>query len=247
MTEIENKKFFVNLFAEYILDKIGISTNTKIEIVHLDNFIVIKGLTSSNEILNLIEIKQDFIDLYKDYNFENHLSHTIDLIEYGVEMKRNDILTFRYHNSENCSYEQKVLDSCQNMIDLSQIYNSVLDKLGNSMIVTSGFPFGYSLSQKRLLYYYAKHIIYSIPPTYYFRNLEMTISDKKCIEQELNVVNSETNDRDSVLISAILDSFDFEMGWIENEIKKMDWFYEVTNPLNDFDFLKRGNSDFIIL
>lgn len=247
MIEIKNKNFLVNLFAEYILHEIGIDTDTIIEIAHFDNFIVVKGQTNSNEILNLTEIKQKFIGLYKDYDFENQLSHTIDLIEYDVEMKKNNVLTHQYHNSENCFYKQNVLDSCLNIVDLSEIYRLLHNNFGNSMITISCFPFGHSLSQKRLLYYYSKHIIYSIPTTYHFKNLEITVSDKKSIEQELNVINPETNDRDTVLISAILDTFDFEMGWIENEIKKMDWSHEVTNPLNDFDFLKKRNSDFIIL
>ncbi len=247
MVSNKNKKFFVNLFAEFILHNIGISTDTKIEIIHLDNFIVVKGLTSSNEILNLIEIKQNFINLHKDYNFENHLSHTIDLIEYGVEMKRNDILSYRFYNSDNCLFKQKVLDNCRNIIDLSEVYDLLFDNLKNTMVTISDFPFGYSLSQKRLLYYYAKHIIYSIPTNYHFTDLEITISNKESIEKELDVLNSETLEQDSVLNSAILDCFDFEMGWIENEIKKMDWSYEVTNPLNDFDFLKNKNSELIII
>ena len=37
------------------------------------------------------------------------------------------------------------------------------------------------------------------------------------------------------------------MTWIETEIKKVDWSTELTNPLQDYDFIKKINKDFIII
>jgi hypothetical protein len=51
---------------------------------------------------------------------------------------------------------------------------------------------------------------------------------------------------EKVLTSAILDVFDFDMSWLETEIKKVDWSVEITNPLEDYDFLKRKINDFVI-
>jgi hypothetical protein len=48
------------------------------------------------------------------------------------------------------------------------------------------------------------------------------------------------------LESAILDVFDFNMNWLETEIKKVDWSTEITNPLEDYNFLKKKIKDFII-
>jgi hypothetical protein len=36
------------------------------------------------------------------------------------------------------------------------------------------------------------------------------------------------------------------MSWLETEIKKVDWSIELTNPLQDYDFLKKKISGFVI-
>jgi hypothetical protein len=63
---------------------------------------------------------------------------------------------------------------------------------------------------------------------------------------QLFLVKTKLNDVDMVLTSAILDVFDFDMSWLEQDIKKMDWSIEITNPLQDYDFLKKRIKDFII-
>jgi hypothetical protein len=63
---------------------------------------------------------------------------------------------------------------------------------------------------------------------------------------QLFLVKTKLNDVDTVLTSAILDVFDFNMSWLEQDIKKVDWSIEITNPLQDYDFLKKRIKDFII-
>jgi hypothetical protein len=63
---------------------------------------------------------------------------------------------------------------------------------------------------------------------------------------QLCLVKTKLNDVDTVLTSAILDVFDFNMSWLEQDIKKVDWSIEITNPLQDYDFLKKRIKDFII-
>jgi hypothetical protein len=63
-------------------------------------------------------------------------------------------------------------------------------------------------------------------------------------EQVFSVKNN--SGTDEVLKSAILDVFDFDMSWLENEIKKVDWYTEITNPLDEYDFLKKKIKDFVI-
>jgi hypothetical protein len=64
-------------------------------------------------------------------------------------------------------------------------------------------------------------------------------------ESLFSVVNSNQK-VNNVLTSAILDVFDFDMSWLKTEIKKVDWSIEITNPLQDYDFLKKKVDDFII-
>jgi hypothetical protein len=66
-------------------------------------------------------------------------------------------------------------------------------------------------------------------------------------EEEFSVYDSFFGIYDDVLKSAILDMFDFDMMWIKNEIKKVDWSLEITNPLEDYEFLKVKLKDFLII
>jgi hypothetical protein len=52
---------------------------------------------------------------------------------------------------------------------------------------------------------------------------------------------------DKTLTSAILDVFDFDMAWLEKEIKKVDWSFELLNPLEEYDFIKKINKNLVIV
>jgi hypothetical protein len=116
------------------------------------------------------------------------------------------------------------------------------------MVSVSEFPHGYSLGQGRLHYYYGKHIFYSIPPNYPVNTLIFNMSKNKSEDGEpiFSVRQSNSLSINKVLTSAILDVFDFDMSWLETEIKKVDWSIELTNPLQDYDFLKKKISGFVI-
>jgi hypothetical protein len=62
-----------------------------------------------------------------------------------------------------------------------------------------------------------------------------------------SVYNNSLDTEDVIVESWVKDNFNFDMSRLHNEIKKVDWSVELTNPLSDYDFLKKRNSDFIIL
>jgi len=64
-------------------------------------------------------------------------------------------------------------------------------------------------------------------------------------DNQFSVKNSRQKE-DETLKSAILDVFDFDMSWLDTEMKKVDWSIELTNPLQDYDFLKKKVKDFVI-
>ena len=97
------------------------------------------------------------------------------------------------------------------------------------------------------MYYYGKHIFYNIPYNYPFSTLTFTMSTKKdeSGDNQFSVKNSHQKE-DETLKSAILDIFNFDMSWLETEMKKVDWSIELTNPLQDYDFLKKKVDGFVI-
>jgi hypothetical protein len=178
---------------------------------------------------------------------EKSITHTIDLIEYDQEIQPLESLTFTYHNTDNCSYHYKQI-SHFNDTDRSCDYDYFIKEVDDQMITSSEFPHGYSLGQGRLLYYYGKHIFYNIPPNYPITTLTFNLSTTKDEDNNSNfsVINNFSGHEDETLKSWALDFFDFDMTWLSNEMKKVDWSVELTNPLSEYDFLTKRNKEFII-
>ena len=243
-----SKLSLVNLFADFILNKIPKEEESIIQVVDCFNFYVIKGKTTYKEPLNIGELRDEFISQFEELIGDRKLTHTIDLIEYDSKLIPVTSLTFPYHRSKNCSYTNSQIKSFESDDSISYDYNFHLKPIteDNNLIFLSEFPHGYSLNQGRLLYYYGKHIFYNIPTTYPVSTLVFELSTKKddSNEQVFSVKNN--SGTDEVLKSAILDVFDFDMSWLENEIKKVDWYTEITNPLDEYDFLKKKIKDFVI-
>ena len=97
-----SKLSLVNLFADFILNKIPKEEESIIQVVDCFNFYVIKGKTTYNEPLNIGELRDEFIIKHEDLIGERKLTHTIDLIEYDSKLIKSNILTFPYHRSKNC-------------------------------------------------------------------------------------------------------------------------------------------------
>jgi hypothetical protein len=245
LKKIDSRIFAVNLFADFILSKIPSSENSIITVSDCKNFIVIKGITSYKDILDINSIATEFND---KYNPKFPISHTIDLIEYNKKLSEVTELSFTLHKSENCSYHKSQIKeflSHEKSYSFEYLPMEITDDL---LITTSEFPHGYSLSQGRLIYYYGKHIFYSIPTNYPVSTISLKLSATKNEENEniISVYNPHKEMEDEVLKSAILDVFDFDMSWLSTEIKKVDWSIELTNPLEEYSFIKKRNKDFVI-
>ena len=244
-----SKLSIVNLFADFILNKIPKDQESIIQIADCVNFFVIKGKTTHSEPLDIIKIKDEFIDKFKEQLGETKLSHTIDLIEYNSKLKPSKSLSYSYHyGTDNCSYTTSQVSEYLKDNTKSYQHEIHVKSLGDDSLITcSEFPHGYSLGQGRLMYYYGKHIFYNIPSSYPVNTLTFNLStDKEEMGDPLFSVVKSKNEIDNVLTSAILDIFDFDMSWLRTEIKKVDWSIEITNPLQDYDFLKKKVKDFVI-
>jgi hypothetical protein len=239
----------VNLLSDFILSKIPDNEETIINIVDCKNFFVIKGKTSYKELLDTPKIVDEFVTKFSNHIGDYKVTHTIDLIEYDCKIKKSNNITLTYYNTSNCSYHSSQIDAF-NTKKSSYIYNSFLKEItDDELTFASEFPHGYSLNQGRLLYYYGKHIMYNIPSNYPVSTLTFNLSTDKDDDGDykFSVINNNLNDKDDYLKSAILDVFNFDLSFIESEIKKVDWYNEILNPLEDYSFLKEKVKDFIII
>ena len=249
LKNIGSRILITNLFADFIVSKIPHNEETIIKVVDCTNFFIIKGKTSYSQVLDLTIILDEFLKKYEDHIGNVKLSHTVDLIEYDVKMSTPNNFEFVYHNTPNCSYSYSQFDSYENKKS-SYDYNYVITEITDeNMVSISEFPHGYSLGQGRLHYYYGKHIFYSIPTNYPVNTVIFNMCKNKTDNGEpiFSVRQSNSTSIDKNLTSAILDVFDFNMSWLEKEIKKVDWSLELLNPLEEYDFIKKINKNLVIV
>ena len=239
----------VNLFADFILNQIPKEEETIIQVVDCLNFHVIKGKTTHKEPLDISLVKDEFIKKFEYLFPEIKLTNTIDLIEYDSKLSESKYSVFTYHDNHlNCSYHPSQIKSYELDYTKSYEYNYTTKEVSedNNLVFCSEFPHGYSLSQGRLLYYYGKHIFYNIPSVHNKDTFTFEISTEKSEDSDQLFSIIHNNQIEKRLTSAVLDMFDFDMTQLKTEIKKVDWSVEITNPLEDYDFLKRKIKDFIL-
>jgi len=233
---IGSRRFIVNLFSEFLLSKFPFHSKTIIEIADCENFFVVKGKTNYNDIIDISKVKEEFNDKYGEY-LTDKLINTIDLIEYNKEIEDTELMYAEFYNSDNPFYSTSQINFFKQ--DNTKSYEDGNEIMDNFIIVNS-FPHTISFGKGKLLYYYAKHIMYNIPSNYPVDKLSFQIS-----KNDIKVYNQ--NERDLTLESAILDVFDFNMNWLEKEFEGVDFCKELLNPLSDFEFLKKKVKDFIII
>ncbi len=248
LKKIGSNIFTTNLFADFILSKIPKEEQSIIKVIDCTNFFVIKGKTTYNEVLDISTLTSEFEKKYKSIIKDVKISHSIDLIEYSVDMSSITELTHTFYFTDNCSYNQKQIDLFKSE-ECSYTNEYEPKKITDEELVTvSEFPHGYSLGQGRLLYYYGKHLFYSIPSTYILQPLTFKLTTLKNEEDDnsLKIFNPYLGGNDDRLVSAILDVFDFDMSWLSTEMKKVDWSIELTNPLEEYSVIKEKNKDLIL-
>jgi hypothetical protein len=245
LKKTNSRVYIINLFSDFLLTKIPYSEESIFSVVDCNNFVIIKGKTTHKEILDISSITKEFNEKYEP---SKPISHTIDLIEYDSKLPKVKNLEFILHKSENCSYNKNQVEKfliSESSVDYKGFSSELTDE---ELVITSEFPHGYSLHQGRLIYLYGKHIFYNIPTNYTDSSIIFNLSLDKNDENEniISIFNVDKNSEDEKLKSAILDVFDFDMSSMSSEMKKVDWSIELTNPLEDYSFVKKKNKDFII-
>ena len=128
-----SRRGIVNLFADFILTRIDKKENSIIQVTDCESFFIINGQTTSKTILNIDQIKTDFYEWFGDVLKEVGIEkiNTIDIIQY--DQKINNIEKGWINVSKDLFVEEP-----------EPIYE---------LVVTSEFPYGYSLNCGRLMTY----------------------------------------------------------------------------------------------
>ena len=216
-----------NLFAEFIVNKLGNSELSQIEVVDLGNFMVIKGKTKSKEILELTKIKSDFKDSLSSPETEISIGNTIDLIEYDVDLVQPRKLRFTFHNNTDISKA-----NCES------------EKI--SLVSKSEFPYGYSFGMGKTKYYYAKKIVYNLQSKYQWDKITIEIPEP-FNENDFNIFVDNCSTTDESIKSAILDAFDFNFTGFNKKLEKLDFQKPILEKGYEFEMLKELNQNLILI
>lgn len=217
----------LNLFAEFICREIGMNESTKVEIVDFENFWVVKGFTTSKEILDLNKIKEKFQTEFSE-NFDDlKLSNTIDLITYDSELEKSENINLDFFNTKSLTFE------------------SCLDSNLTPLSLKSQFPFGYSKDMGKTMYYYAKHLAYNLQTKYNWDKISMSLSKEKN-EDRFEIYLDVCDQSNENIKSSILDSFDFNYASFDKKLQDCEWWRTITEENYEYDFVKKLNEDFVI-
>jgi hypothetical protein len=223
-----SRRGIVNLLADFILTRIDKNENSIIQVTDCETFFVINGQTTSETVLDIEKIKTDFSEWFGDILKEVGVEkiNTIDVIRYGQEI--NNIEKGWVNINKDVFVEEP-----------EPIYE---------LVITSEFPYGYSLNCGRLMTYYSHYIfnhMYSLMGTdevkFYFTKEEGEDEDLK-----IKIVSNSKYNKD-IVKSLVLDVFSFDLTEFNEYVKDYDLLQDILFPGKDKPYTKQDKLEHIIV
>ena len=226
--EKNTRRYFVNLFADYILSKFDKSENTIIQVTDFENFVVVNGQTTSSNVLTLGELKTEFIESNKELfnSLEKQDLNVIDIIK----------------------YDQEIPNFKKGWMNVNKsLYVNQHDPI-SEINISSEFPYGHSLECGRGMFYYSHYIfnhMYSLLGVdklfFYYSN---HLNDNE--DYKIKVV-SESNYSKDQIISLVLDVFDMDLTEFNEKLSNYNFTEDIINQSLDKPYLVQDRLKDIIL
>ena len=216
--EKNTRRYFVNLFADYILSKFDKSENTIIQVTDFENFVVVNGQTTSSNVLEMLELKSEFIESNKElFNSLNKKDlNVIDIIK----------------------YDQEITDLKRGWINVNKsLYVDQHDPI-SEINISSEFPYGHRLGCGRGMFYYSHYIfnhMYSllgVDKLYFHYSSDLDENE----DYKIKVV-SESNYSKDQITNLVLDVFDMDLTEFKERLSNYNFTEDITNPSLDKPYL----------
>jgi len=187
----------VNDFADYVCEIISENNThkTKLSVVDVENFMIVKGFTKSENVINFSELNSNFIELNKHKYPNLDKFNTIDVLTYSCD---------------DTYFEDEI-------IQYSTIHEEPINN-DLSMVVYSKFPYGYSENYLKQTYNHLKEISCKCQPYFKFNWIELTCKLTKS-DFEITSINSDSYYSSKKLLSILKDNYDGPIDVLLNEGK----------------------------
>ena len=249
LIKYNSKKGIVNLFSDYILQKIDRSLNSIIQITDLNNFFIINGITESQVLLDISKIKDEFISEYsgllKDSGYSENIN-TMDLIQYGKSFIEGDNrnLWTTFYNSTRPIYHTEVMMSNLSNKEIQSIdySNGLVYEIDYTQSIlpskftiapiqmTSEFPHGYSLSMGRTLFYYSEYIANQILTPSMANQMDILLTNKFTNGEQVIDFKFDSLISEEKIKSMVLDIFDFDFEGFNKKLESYDFCDDIKKP-----------------
>jgi hypothetical protein len=270
LINLNSKKGIVNLLADFILERIDKKYESIIQVVDSNYFFLVYGVTESTEILDLNNLKGEFVNQYsellKSNGYSNHIN-IMDLIKYNEKpiKSSNRSLWVKLYNSERPIYHSKVLNKkvqpsvfsvdytteLEYEIELNSSYSTSVKNKSSELLINSEFPYGYSLQTGRSLLYYSEYIMNQLFSTLFVNSIDLYITNKKNVDgdQNIEVVLDDNPVIESTVKSIILDNFSFNFKQFESNLSKYNLCDDIKKPTESKPWLVKDvdSKDLLIL
>jgi len=260
----------VNKMADFILKKITDNTDydALIEVTDCGKFFVINGMTNSKDILEMGNIRDSFVEEYKELLEQFNMTdiNVIDLVIYDVEIEKKSEFWFDFYNTPRPSFHKSISDfvSTNDMskilsidytdritteIDYTETNTSHLPHFTYPGLTTSSeFPYGYSLGLGRLHYYYSEYICNHIMNTIGASEISFKFSTFQDDEEDFDInVMSDSRFPNDVVKSLILDVFDFDLPSFKYLLSRYDLYEDIDKPFDEKPWLIKDRIEDIII
>jgi hypothetical protein len=226
--EKNTRRYFVNLFADYILSKFDKSENTIIQVTDCETFVVVNGQTTSNKVLDLNDIKYEFSGWFDDLLSSLGMGgiNIIDIIKYG-----QDIPEFK-----------------RSWVEVNKsLYVEQYEPI-SEITINSEFPYGHSLGCGRGIFYYSHYIfnhMYSLLGTdkVYFRYSNELDENE---DYKIKVICNSNIPKEKIE-SLVLDCFDMDLTDFKQRLEKYQFFDDVVDPSSSKPYLVQDRLKDVVL
>ena len=226
--EKNTRRYFVNLFADFILSKLEKTENTIIQVTDCENFVIVNGQTTSKIVLDLNPIKQEFCDsfgdLLKSLNMED--INILDIIRYDQEIP---------------PYQKSLVSVNKNLY--VEEYEPIIE-----LSVTSEFPYGHSLNCGRSILYYSHYMFNHMYSLLGVNELHFKYTTKldENEDYKINVI-SESRIPKEKIVSLVLDVFDMDLTEFTEKMMVYNLMDDILDPSLDKPYLVQDRLKDVIL